>query len=110
MSFLSDAKIGLYFLFLVVDFFFSSSYLIYIFKNKCLGLTHDFIYLWKNNEMVDKMKKTSIFRLKYILLCKKMKRNPILKKGIFLCILSKSRNFWVKEICDMDKGQGMMYT
>lgn len=77
MSFLSDAKIGLYFLFLVVDFFFSSSYWIYIFKNKCLGLTHDFIYLWKNNEMVDKMKKTSIFRLKYILLCKKMKRNPI---------------------------------
>lgn len=61
--------------------------------------------------MVDKMKKTSIFRLKYILLCKKkMKRNPILKKpGIFLCILSKSRNFWVKEICDMDKGQGVTY-
>lgn len=70
MSFLSDAKIGLYFLFLVVDFFFLRR-TGYIFKNKCLGLTHDFIYLWKNNEMVDKMKKTSIFRLKYILLCKK---------------------------------------
>lgn len=78
MSFLSDAKIGFIFSIPSGRFLFSSSYWIYIFKNKCLGLTHDFIYLWKNNEMVDKMKKTSIFRLKYILLCKKkMKRNPI---------------------------------
>lgn len=55
--------------------------------------------------MVDKMKKISIFRLKYILLSKKkMKRNFIKKICIFLCILLKFRNFWVKEICDMDKG------
>lgn len=55
--------------------------------------------------MVDKMKKISIFRLKYILLCKKKWKEILFKKnGIFLCILLKFRNFWVKEICDMDKG------
>lgn len=34
----------------------------------------------------------------------KMKKILFLKNGIFWCILLKFRNFWVKEICDMDKG------
>lgn len=35
---------------------------------------------------------------------KKWKEILFKKNGIFLCILLKFRNFWVKEICNMDKG------
>lgn len=61
--------------------------------------------------MVDKMKKTSIFRLKYILLCKKKWKEIPFKKTVFFYVYyQRLENFWVKEICDMDKGQGVMYT
>lgn len=60
--------------------------------------------------MVDKMKKTSIFRLKYILLCKKNEKKSYLKKTVFFYVYyQRLENFWVKEICDMDKGQGVTY-
>lgn len=57
-----------------------------------------------------KWKKLAFLEWNTFCYVKKWKEIPFKKNGIFLCILSKSRNFWVKEICDMDKGQGMMYT
>lgn len=43
--------------------------------------------------MVDKMKKISIFRLKYILLCKKNEKKFYLKKWYFFMYIIKDQKF-----------------